>query len=118
MSFATALAAQPELVILDEPTAGQDEPFRRELGGLIRELREEGKTVLLVTHDLEFAEEQAPRWLVLAEGRILADGTPEKIMSDSRILAASGLRPTQCFEFFQRLRGKSPENEGHDNFWA
>ena len=117
VSFATALAAQPELVILDEPTAGQDEPFRRELGGLIHELRKEGKTVLLVTHDLEFAEEQAPRWLVLADGRILADGTPEKIMSDSRTMAVSGLRPTQCFEFFQRLREKPLEN-GHEDFRA
>ena len=114
VSFATALAAQPELVILDEPTAGQDEPFRRELGELIRELREEGKTVLLVTHDLEFAEEQAPRWLVLAEGRILADGTPERIMSNAPAMAAAGLHPTQCFELFQRLRGESPENDRDD----
>ncbi len=117
VSFATALAAQPELVILDEPTAGQDEPFRRELGGLIRELREEGKTVLLVTHDLEFAEEQAPRWLILADGRILADGTPERIMSDGSVLAAAGLRPTQRFEFFQRLR-ETPLGKGHEDFLA
>ena len=103
VSFATALAVQPELVILDEPTAGQDEPFRRELGGLIRELRKEGKTVLLVTHDLEFAEEQAPRWLVLAGGRIIADGSPEAIMADRQAMAAAGLRPTQRFELFQML---------------
>lgn len=103
VSFATALAARPEIVILDEPTAGQDEPFRRELGGLIRELREEGKTVLLVTHDLEFAAEQAPRWLVLFEGRIIADGPPEVIMADRQAMAAAGLRPTQRFELFQML---------------
>ena len=114
VSFATALAAQPELVILDEPTAGQDEPFRRELGGLIRELREEGKTVLLVTHDLEFAAEQAPRWLILADGRILADGTPERIMSDGSVMAAAGLHPTQGFEFFQKLRENFPGNACDD----
>jgi energy-coupling factor transport system ATP-binding protein len=104
VAFATALAARPEIVILDEPTAGQDEPFRRELGWLIRELREEGKTVLLVTHDLEFAAEQAPRWLVLSGGRIIADGSPETIMVDRQAMAAAGLRPTQRFELVQLLR--------------
>ena len=103
VAFATALAAQPELIVLDEPTAGQDEPSRRELGNLIRELREDGKTVILVTHDLEFAAEQAPRWLVLGGGRIIADGSPEKVMADSPVMAAAGLRPTQRFELFHRL---------------
>jgi energy-coupling factor transport system ATP-binding protein len=106
VAFATALAARPELVILDEPTAGQDEPFRRELGRLIRELREEGKTVLLVTHDLEFAAEQASRWLILANGRIIADGSPEAIMADRQAMTAAGLRPTQRFELFQGLNSK------------
>jgi energy-coupling factor transport system ATP-binding protein len=115
VAFATALAARPEIVILDEPTAGQDEPFRRELSGLIRELRAESKTVLLVTHDLEFAAEQAPRWLILAEGRILADGTPEGIMSDGAVMAAAGLRPTQRFEFFQRLR-ETPAGDDRGDF--
>jgi energy-coupling factor transport system ATP-binding protein len=104
VAFATALAARPELLVLDEPTAGQDETFRRELAALIRELREEGKTIILVTHDLEFAAEQAPRWLVLAEGRIRADGPPDAVMADQGLLETAGLRPTQRFEFFQLLR--------------
>ena len=104
VAFATALAARPELLVLDEPTAGQDEPFRRELEKLIGELREAGKTVILVTHDLEFAARQAPRWLVMAEGRILADGEPDLVMADTRVMATAGLRPTQRFELFQRLR--------------
>jgi energy-coupling factor transport system ATP-binding protein len=104
VAFATALAARPEIVVLDEPTAGQDEPFRRELGGMIRELRQEGKTVLLVTHDLEFATANAPRWLVLADGRILADGSPEAVMADREAMAAAGLRPTQRFELVQLMK--------------
>jgi energy-coupling factor transport system ATP-binding protein len=103
VAFATALAARPEVVILDEPTSGQDEPFLRELGSLIRELREEGKTVLLVTHDLEFAAEQTSRWLILADGRIIADGSPEEVMADRQAMTAAGLRPTQRFELFQML---------------
>jgi energy-coupling factor transport system ATP-binding protein len=104
VAFATALAARPEIVVLDEPTAGQDEAFRRELGKIIRELCREGKTVLLATHDLEFAAAHAPRWLVLAEGRILADGSPEAVMSDREVMATAGLRPTQRFELFQLMK--------------
>jgi len=104
VAFAAALAARPELVVLDEPTAGQDEPFRRELGRLTTELRAEGRTVVLVTHDLEFAAEHADRWLVLGNGRIVADGPPEIVMAEASAMAEAGLRPTQCFQFVQALK--------------
>jgi energy-coupling factor transport system ATP-binding protein len=103
VSFASALSIRPELLILDEPTAGQDDFFRQELAALIALLREEGRTVLLVTHDLEFAAEQADRWLVLAGGKIIADNSPEKIMADEKIMAAAGLRPTLAFQLLKAL---------------
>jgi len=103
VAFATALAVKPELVVLDEPTAGQDEPFRRELAVLMKELRAEGQTVVVVTHDLEFAAQHANRWVVLAEGRVVADGPPNAVMADARVLAASGLRPTQSFQLREAL---------------
>ena len=103
VAFATALANRPDLLILDEPTAGQDEPFRRELGTLISELRDEGRTIVLVTHDLEFASDHADRWLTLAEGQIIAEGSPEALMADSGVMASAGLRPTQRFQFLEAL---------------
>jgi energy-coupling factor transport system ATP-binding protein len=103
VSFASALAAQPGLIVLDEPTAGQDESFRRELGRLIKELRQEGKIVVLVTHDLEFAAVQANRWLVMAQGKIIADGAPETVMTDSETLKNAGLRPIQSFRLHLAL---------------
>ena len=103
VAFATALAVRPELVVLDEPTAGQDEPFRRELAVLMKELRAEGRTVVVVTHDLEFASQHADRWVVLSEGRVVADGSPNTVMADARVLAASGLRPTQSFQLREAL---------------
>ena len=103
VAFATALAVRPELVVLDEPTAGQDEPFRRELAVLMKELRAEGRTVVVVTHDLEFAAQHADRWVVLAEGRVVADGPPNTVMADARVLAASGLCPTQSFQLRELL---------------
>jgi energy-coupling factor transporter ATP-binding protein EcfA2 len=103
VAFATALASRPEIVVLDEPTAGQDEPFRRELGKLIGELRVEGRTVVLVTHDLEFASEHADRWVALAGGRVVAEGSPASVMSDEKGMAKAGLRPTLSFEFIRKL---------------
>jgi energy-coupling factor transport system ATP-binding protein len=104
VAFAAALAVKPELVVLDEPTAGQDESFRRELAKFIVELQKEERTVLLVTHDLEFAAEHANRWLVLAEGRIIADGLPEAVMADSKVMTRAGLRPTQGYQLIQALK--------------
>jgi energy-coupling factor transport system ATP-binding protein len=104
VAFAAALAVKPELVVLDEPTAGQDELFRKELAKFIVELRREKRTVLLVTHDLEFAAEHANRWLVLAEGRIIADGPPEAVMADSKAMTRAGLRPTQGYQLIQALK--------------
>jgi energy-coupling factor transporter ATP-binding protein EcfA2 len=105
VSFAAALAVKPELIVLDEPTAGQDEPFRRELAKFITELQREDCTIVLVTHDLEFAAEHANRWLVLADGQIIADGPPEAVMADSRAMTKAGLRSTQRHQLIQALRG-------------
>ncbi len=105
VSFAAALAVKPRLVVLDEPTAGQDEHFRRELARFIFELQGEGRTIVLVTHDLEFAAEHASHWLVLADGRITADGPPEAVMADSEAMTQAGLRPTQRYQLIQALRG-------------
>ncbi len=104
VSFAAALAVKPELIVLDEPTAGQDELFRRELAKFTAELQREDRTVVLVTHDLEFAAEHASHWLVLADGRIIADGRPEAVMADSKAMARAGLRPTQRYQLIQALK--------------
>ncbi|OGP76882.1 MAG: hypothetical protein A2V86_10885 [Deltaproteobacteria bacterium RBG_16_49_23] len=104
VSFAAALAVKPDLFVLDEPTAGQDEFFRHELTGFITRLREEGRTILLVTHDLEFAAEHANRWLVLSEGQVIADGPADEVMADSVVMAQAGLHPTQRFQLTQAIR--------------
>ncbi len=110
VSFAAALAFKPELIVLDEPTAGQDEFFRRELAKFILELQSEERTVLIVTHDLEFAAEHANRWLVLSDGRIIADGSPGAVMADSKAMTQAGLRPTQRYELIQALKGMKEED--------
>ena len=76
LDVAVGIVGRPELLFLDEPTAGFDPQARREFHGLVRELAgSEGTTILLTTHDLDEAEKLADRVLVLAAGRIVADDT-------------------------------------------
>jgi len=103
VAFASILTSRPEVLVLDEPTAGQDRRSRDALGQLLADLRRRGHTIVLVTHDLEFAEEHADRWAVMTDGRIIAAGLPDVIMHHPTTLAAAGLRPTQRFQIEQAL---------------
>jgi ABC-2 type transport system ATP-binding protein len=79
LGFALALVGDPELLILDEPTAGMDPAARRDTRGLIGTLRSEGRTILLTTHDLADVERLADRVLILHRGRIVAEGPPADV---------------------------------------
>ncbi len=100
VAFAAALAPKPMILALDEPTAGQDWYFRRALGDLLKELRDRGQAIILVTHDLSFAEQHAHRWLLMAEGRIVKEGTPWNVMSDKTAMEKAHLEPTDAFRLF------------------
>jgi energy-coupling factor transporter ATP-binding protein EcfA2 len=76
----------PRILVIDEPTVGQDGRFLETIAGLITSLREKGYTVLLVTHDLEFALATSDRWVVLHEGRKVGDGRPEALMEDKELI--------------------------------
>ena len=79
--FAIALAGDPDLLFLDEPTVGMDIEARRALWAAVRGLAARGKTILLTTHYLEEADALASRILVLARGEMLREGTPAEIKS-------------------------------------
>lgn len=81
--FALALAGDPDLLFLDEPTVGMDIEARRALWAAIRALAARGKTILLTTHYLEEADALASRIVVLAHGRVVREGTPAEIKSSS-----------------------------------
>lgn len=79
VAFAAALSAKPAVLVLDEPTSGQDRHFKNALGGFLTALRARGQTVVLVTHDLSFAGKYASRRLMLKEGRIVSAGSPRPV---------------------------------------
>ena len=81
LSLALAITHRPPVLFLDEPTAGLDVPSRKELHKMIGELKNEGTTILLATHDMSEAEELADRVAILLDGQIAATGSPMEITS-------------------------------------
>ncbi|WP_251551962.1 ABC transporter ATP-binding protein [Neobacillus muris] len=79
LSFALALAGNPELIIFDEPTVGMDITARKKFWETVRQLAYQGKTIIFSTHYLQEADEAAGRILLFKDGAIVADGTPEQI---------------------------------------
>jgi energy-coupling factor transporter ATP-binding protein EcfA2 len=86
VSLASTLATRPKLLVLDEPTSGHDGRFREALATLMAELKNRGITIVIATHDLDFAQAVADRWIVLHEGRVVADGAPEDLWRDEGLI--------------------------------
>jgi branched-chain amino acid transport system ATP-binding protein len=88
LEIARALAAEPRLLLLDEPAAGLNAVETRELGNLLLRIKAEGITQLLVEHDMSLTMEISDRIAVLDQGRLIADGRPREIQSDPAVMAA------------------------------
>ncbi|AKB29112.1 ATPase component of general energizing module of ECF transporters [Methanosarcina siciliae T4/M] len=93
LAVASILALEPDLLVLDEPTTGQDRGHIRKFLDKIRELNRLGKTVILITHDMELAAEYAERVVVMKQGKILLDGPTAEVFSSPEELGAAGLLP-------------------------
>ena len=84
-----ALALKPRLLLLDEPTAGMGDQETYDVARLVRRLhRDEGLTIMLIEHDMRVVFNLADRIMVLAEGRVLAEGTPQEIAADETVQRA------------------------------
>ena len=88
LEICRAMATKPELLCLDEPAAGFNPAEKQELQGLIRQIRDQGYTVLLIEHDMSLVMGVTDRIVVLDFGKKIAEGTPEQIRSDERVIAA------------------------------
>ena len=98
VTIAAALVMQPEILLLDEPTAGQDLRHYTEFMEFVQRIHERGTTVIIVTHDMHLALEHARRVVVMHDGRIIADDTPEAVLADKAITATASLVPTSLQE--------------------
>ncbi|ACB08128.1 energy-coupling factor ABC transporter ATP-binding protein [Candidatus Korarchaeum cryptofilum] len=105
LSIACVLSMRPTFVALDEPTVGQDAISKDSLISLLRRLRDEGKGIIVVTHDIEWLEELDPdEVLVLNRGSIYGMGSPEDIFSDIRGLVMNQLMPPASYLIENLLR--------------
>lgn len=93
LSVGTVLVTGAPVLVLDEPTFGQDRERADELLGLLSELNRAGRTIVTATHDLQLVAEHATSVAVLAAGRLLAYGPTAEILGDSELIARAGLRP-------------------------
>jgi energy-coupling factor transport system ATP-binding protein len=98
VTIAAVLTMRPSILVLDEPTTGLDHRTSRRIFELIRTARDEGTTVVCVSHDMGLVAEIAHRVVVLDAGRIAADGETRAVLSDGSLLAAIRLRPPQIAE--------------------
>lgn len=88
LEMARALMTEPSLVMLDEPMAGVNPALKQNLNEHIRGLRDDGMTVLFVEHDMDMVNDVADWVIVMAEGMIIAEGTPEQIASNEKVVEA------------------------------
>jgi energy-coupling factor transport system ATP-binding protein len=98
LALASVLCYGPSIIILDEPTTGQDSKQKARMAGLLKQLKGEGKTVLIVTHDMEFVADYIPRTILLSGGCLVAEGQTEEILTNRELLAKASLIPPQLVD--------------------
>lgn len=103
VAIAGILALKPKYLILDEPTAGLDPLAHKKILAEIKKLHKAGVTIILVTHSMEDIALFAERVLVLAEGKILFEGTPRKLFTKNEILSRAGLMPPSATKIIKKI---------------
>ena len=103
VALASILAWDPQVIILDEPTIGQDYHQKEKLQQFILQLNAQKKTVVVVTHDVEFVAECNPRVILMSQGKILAEGIAEEILTNQKLVAQASIVPPQITQIFLEL---------------
>lgn len=97
VTIASILVQRPQIIILDEPTAGQDYHHYTEIMDFLKELNEKGYTILMITHDMHLMLEYTKRAIVFSEGRMLADTTAAHVLNDPELVQAANLKETSLY---------------------
>ena len=97
VTIASILVLEPEMILLDEPTAGQDLAHYTQIMDFLRELNQSGTTVVLITHDMHLMLEYTPRAIVFHDGAILADASAAQVLNSPEIVARANLKETSLY---------------------
>jgi energy-coupling factor transport system ATP-binding protein len=103
VALASVIAMDTPIVIFDEPTTGQDAVNVARIANVIKALRERGKTVITITHDIDFCAENFERVIALSQGRVLLDGQANHVLGQEEILASTYVDPPQLTRLGKRL---------------
>lgn len=104
VAIAGIIAMRPEIMILDEPTAGLDPQGVDQILEILNKLNEEGMTIVISSHDVEMINDFADHIFVLKEGKIIGDGTPDEIFSNHELLEKANLKPPKTAELLKILK--------------
>ena len=104
VALAAVLAMDTPIVILDEPTTGQDLPGVELIGKIVSELSRRGKTVITITHDMDFCAEHFERVVVMGQGQVLLDGPAPQVFSETETLAKTYVDPPQLVRLANQLK--------------
>lgn len=115
LALASIIAVEPKVMILDEPTTGLDYKECMEIMSAVKELNKNGTTVIMVCHDMELVLDFARRMIVLADGKIEADGKTLEIMRSKKILQKASLLPPQIIQIALELEEKFPGRFNFEN---
>jgi energy-coupling factor transport system ATP-binding protein len=103
VTLASILAMATPVIILDEPTMGQDAGGVRRIGAIVESLKAEGRTVLTISHDIDFCAEHFERVIVMANGQVLEDGPAADVLCQRELLATTNVEPPQMIRLAQAL---------------
>ena len=103
VTIASILVLGPDVLVLDEPTAGQDQRNYTEIMDFLDELHQKGHTIVMITHDMQLMLDYSDRAVVVMDGQVLADLTPAELLTQPEILRRANLKETSIFALANRL---------------
>ena len=103
VTIASILVLKPEIIILDEPTAGQDYKTYTDIMTFLDSLQKQGHTIVMITHDMQLMLEYSDRCLVVVEGKVIADDNPVTILNQKGLLESANLKQTSLYTLGQKL---------------
>lgn len=109
VALASVYAMDPEILFLDEPTTGQDQYGKTKLGLLSRKMKQLGKTIIIISHDMDFVAEYADRVIVMNESRVILDGTPADVFSNEEVMRTAHIMPPQIYAIGNHIHAVSSE---------
>jgi energy-coupling factor transport system ATP-binding protein len=103
VAIAAVLAMETPILVLDEPTTGQDDQSLRELGRVLATLAADGRTIVMISHNMDFVAAHCKRIVVMGQGQVLADGPASTVFAQEEMLAGANVEPPQLARLAARL---------------